>query len=1185
MRRPTAPLSALLLLAASLAAGGERRGEAPPQVNLPAPVTAPGAIPALTPVPGLAQQAVPNVALTPAAAPSVSAAAAARPLVAPAKTAAALPQTLQPQAPAAAAAAPAAQAAQASGGEAEASSAGARFDLSGQRRASDAAEPPSSGGGSGPRGPSSDDYRATLARLGVENPVIARLEKASTREGRKLASIAAQVAHERPHTLTRDETVAVIVAGLLHGAEPEAAAEAQFALGVIHVDASLMSRAIAEPDGPAARALPEARRAFAKAWSQRVAYWAEIEESEGAGLRIRKLAESPLLESLPRGLKADLLAAAKEHTHLSPDRTQPQGKYTLSKGVGAMVEQALSEGDLDRDEARQWLRAVHRDPLTGLRNRADLDENGAALAARSRTLVVFKLDELKEVNDALDHEAGNKLLKAAAAVAAQGLGEDAPLFRRSPTGFALLTPAAPREAKLEAEALRGLVERKLGDPTQALGPAAKGFKGTVSIGVASLDDESLRATTRELALRGLEQSRTGDRLERALSKAELARMFAKDSTGGNRAAEAVDGTSRLLEPKSLPESLQTLAALRVPAAKTLEAAAGKPVDVILADHENAAGKDLPVKQLLRDVEEPSLRELLFTAAYRDRLSGLLNRRWLFDHLDELFKAGVTTHYIALDIDKFGEKNAALGEARADLILKELGMILSESVEGRDAYALHLSGEEFVILAGPGVTDARSFAEGVRADVEAALGERSAQRYGVVDPATGKPFELTISLGVAKVKHDVKSERTLELVTAVAETLLQRAKQDGRNRVEDDGPPTPAQLMEKLGRVIRVDKKAREIAAKLFAPPAKPKGSPFDNGYKTKAEVRALVGFDPSSTPGVYLSDPEKASSLVKRVSAPNGGSRVVKIAPEETIQNEILMRGVLESFEIFNESLRAPRAVAYRRWWPFSPVMVMEDVADRNPRMDGRHLPIAQRAAIAMFALTFGVHDLNPGAFVEVGWDRTTMVDFERARTETHARPPTALGLLADTPWISGAYMNELSDYLPALKRWKAAFARPESQRALEALLRRAGVPEERIPQDLALFKANLERLPAVLEADIAYANRTFQQDMKRNDLSVNQTRAISDINRAASLSPEGGVTRDVLRWLMREYRGPPATFHVRPEEIKTAAKDARLWTNAKRRALVSAAMAGEARSFDGAPLDPQAAANAFDRLASWLKP
>jgi diguanylate cyclase (GGDEF)-like protein len=93
--------------------------------------------------------------------------------------------------------------------------------------------------------------------------------------------------------------------------------------------------------------------------------------------------------------------------------------YSLAEVAESLLVQAISREQLSADRDR-FARQARIDPLTGLENRAAWDEHVQAEEARrvryarAVTVVSADLDNLKAVNDRYGHEAGDRLIRAAA---------------------------------------------------------------------------------------------------------------------------------------------------------------------------------------------------------------------------------------------------------------------------------------------------------------------------------------------------------------------------------------------------------------------------------------------------------------------------------------------------------------------------------------------------------------------------------------------------------------------------------------------------------------------------------------------------------------------------------------------------------------------------------------------------
>lgn len=129
----------------------------------------------------------------------------------------------------------------------------------------------------------------------------------------------------------------------------------------------------------------------------------------------------------------------------------------------------------ERAEADLRERAL-RDPLTGAWNRAGLEYLGKKTAAPI-DVILFDVDNFKQLNDLHGHAAGDEMLQSLASQATATIPGDAHLIRLGGDEFAALLPAgrgAPRAAQV-AEKLRLAVRKET--------PC------TISIGLARMDGE------------------------------------------------------------------------------------------------------------------------------------------------------------------------------------------------------------------------------------------------------------------------------------------------------------------------------------------------------------------------------------------------------------------------------------------------------------------------------------------------------------------------------------------------------------------------------------------------------------------------------------------------------------------------------------------------------------------------
>jgi diguanylate cyclase (GGDEF)-like protein/PAS domain S-box-containing protein len=163
-------------------------------------------------------------------------------------------------------------------------------------------------------------------------------------------------------------------------------------------------------------------------------------------------------------------------------------------------------------------------------------------------------------------------------------------------------------------------------------------------------------------------------------------------------------------------------------------------------------------------------------ASTDPLTLLANRRQFFVRLEAEIKRarrqGESLALVMLDLDHFKAVNDAHGHAVGDLVLKEVGALLSSCVREWDM-AARLGGEEFaLILPTTDREGAREVAERVRTRI---LDLRCATADGAV-------VTVSASCGGATLKDNVK---TSDQLLVAADEALYRAKARGRDRVAMD----------------------------------------------------------------------------------------------------------------------------------------------------------------------------------------------------------------------------------------------------------------------------------------------------------------------------------------------------------------------------------------------------------------
>ncbi len=215
----------------------------------------------------------------------------------------------------------------------------------------------------------------------------------------------------------------------------------------------------------------------------------------------------------------------------------------------------------------------------------------------------------------------------------------------------------------------------------------------------------------------------------------------------------------------------------------------KPLDSDdLEAHLIAASRVTSLHQQLADqrAQLEGLNQELSAIARRDPLTGLRNRRALDEDMD-LLEARVTRYghrycMALLDVDLFKSYNDTYGHLAGDQILQTVASKLQEQARGGDALYRY-GGEEFLCI-----FPEQSLASGTLAVERMRI---SLKRLAISH--TESPFGvLTISAGMSMM--DPSHTRSANAVLKEADDALYRAKQLGRNRVEQpDGQPAPADV--------------------------------------------------------------------------------------------------------------------------------------------------------------------------------------------------------------------------------------------------------------------------------------------------------------------------------------------------------------------------------------------------------
>ena len=166
-----------------------------------------------------------------------------------------------------------------------------------------------------------------------------------------------------------------------------------------------------------------------------------------------------------------------------------------------------------------------------------------------------------------------------------------------------------------------------------------------------------------------------------------------------------------------------------------------------------------------------LRASLHDAAFRDPLTGLYNRRYVFDiargELAKFRRYGDPFSVILIDADHFKRVNDEYGHSAGDVALKAIADACNRSVRDTDVVG-RFGGEEFIVLLPHTKAGAASIvAERIRKTMLRSELDSQGQRFGV-----------RLSLGIAEA--GIHADGFDDLITA-ADRALYAAKNAGRNQ--------------------------------------------------------------------------------------------------------------------------------------------------------------------------------------------------------------------------------------------------------------------------------------------------------------------------------------------------------------------------------------------------------------------
>ncbi len=173
------------------------------------------------------------------------------------------------------------------------------------------------------------------------------------------------------------------------------------------------------------------------------------------------------------------------------------------------------------------------------------------------------------------------------------------------------------------------------------------------------------------------------------------------------------------------------------------------------------------------IENAQLYECVEQLAIKDGLTGLYLRRHLLDRMPEeisrQLRQKTPLAFLMLDLDKFKQYNDKFGHIAGDIVLRTVGMILSDLFKDPGMLICRYGGEEFSVL----LSDCtRQRALELAKEAKKRISEQT-----II--LRREKTRVTISIGVAMFPKDAQNAK--ELIHK-ADQALYRAKEEGRNKV-------------------------------------------------------------------------------------------------------------------------------------------------------------------------------------------------------------------------------------------------------------------------------------------------------------------------------------------------------------------------------------------------------------------
>jgi diguanylate cyclase (GGDEF)-like protein len=195
-------------------------------------------------------------------------------------------------------------------------------------------------------------------------------------------------------------------------------------------------------------------------------------------------------------------------------------------------------------------------------------------------------------------------------------------------------------------------------------------------------------------------------------------------------------------------------------------ASGKPFGTICAVHQEPKIFNVnSIRMLQRIAKMFSFYLDLERMAYRDSLTGLYNRQFLYEHFESVNPAEGALFF--LDLDGFKKINDIHGHDTGDFILKEVARKLESTTKHLKGFAVRLGGDEFIVHLEGGLT----------IEEYSKLAENILIQLSTWDTHL-EEFHLSVSIGIATYQDGKNNQ--LPTLLKNADDALYKMKAKGKN---------------------------------------------------------------------------------------------------------------------------------------------------------------------------------------------------------------------------------------------------------------------------------------------------------------------------------------------------------------------------------------------------------------------